>query len=80
MGMVAIPALILLLLRKEEEKGSPLTKEDVLSIRDNAVWQASGAVTMTYHWKTHGKTGARYDPVSLVAAHPDDRDRTRLDT
>lgn len=31
-----VPALIALLLNREEEKGSPLTEEEVLDIRDNA--------------------------------------------
>jgi hypothetical protein len=29
-----IPALVVLLLRAEKDKGSPLTREEVLSIRD----------------------------------------------
>ncbi len=31
-----IPALVAILVNKENEKGSPLTKEEVLEIRDNA--------------------------------------------
>lgn len=33
---VPVPALIALLLNSEEEKGSPLSQEEVLEIRDNA--------------------------------------------
>ncbi|MDH2066829.1 hypothetical protein [Pantoea sp. GD03673] len=36
MSIVFIPALIPLLLKNENEKGSPLTEEEVSSIRDNA--------------------------------------------
>jgi len=36
MSLVYIPALIPLLLKKENEKGSPLTEEEVSSIRDSA--------------------------------------------
>ncbi|WP_442798075.1 hypothetical protein [Pantoea vagans] len=36
MSLVYIPALIPLLLNKENEKGSPLTEEEVSSIRDSA--------------------------------------------
>ncbi|KAB0290898.1 hypothetical protein F2P58_03340 [Vibrio fortis] len=32
-----IPALVAILLNKEKEKGSPLTENEVLDIRDNAV-------------------------------------------
>ncbi|WP_447838963.1 hypothetical protein [Aeromonas salmonicida] len=32
-----IPALVAILLSKEREKGSPLTENEVLEIRDNAV-------------------------------------------
>ena len=32
-----IPALVAILLNKEREKGSPLTEDEVLEIRDNAV-------------------------------------------
>jgi hypothetical protein len=31
-----IPALVTILLRKEKEKGAPLSEEEVLAIRDNA--------------------------------------------
>jgi hypothetical protein len=34
---VFIPALVALLLRAEQLKGSPLTRDEVVSIRDNAV-------------------------------------------
>jgi hypothetical protein len=33
---VPVPALVAVLLNKENEKGSPLTEQEVLSIRDNA--------------------------------------------
>lgn len=33
---VFIPALIVLLVHSEDKKGSPLTQEEVLAIRDNA--------------------------------------------
>jgi len=33
---VPIPALIAILLNQEQEKGSPLTEQEVLEIRDNA--------------------------------------------
>ncbi|MGN8163280.1 hypothetical protein ACTJKZ_11980 [Pantoea sp. 22096] len=36
MSLVYIPALIPLLLKKENEKGSPLTEEEVISVRDSA--------------------------------------------
>lgn len=36
MSIVFVPPLITLLLSKEKEKGSPLTEEEVLYIRDNA--------------------------------------------
>ncbi len=36
MSIVFVPPLIALLLSKENEKGVPLTKEEVNSIRDNA--------------------------------------------
>ena len=36
MSLVYIPALIPLLLNKENEKGSPLTEEEVSSIKDSA--------------------------------------------
>ncbi|KAA5948326.1 hypothetical protein F3I27_08845 [Pantoea sp. Bo_2] len=36
MSLVYIPALIPLLLNKENEKGSPLTEEEVSRIRDSA--------------------------------------------
>ncbi|WP_315315738.1 hypothetical protein [Pantoea vagans] len=36
MSLVYIPALIPLLLKKENDKGSPLTEEEVSSIRDSA--------------------------------------------
>lgn len=36
MTIVFIPSLISLLVFKAEEKGSPLTEEEVLDIRDNA--------------------------------------------
>ncbi|MEB6223601.1 hypothetical protein OJ965_11210 [Pantoea anthophila] len=36
MIILFIPSLISLLVSKAEEKGSPLTKEEVLAIRDNA--------------------------------------------
>ncbi|KNC11539.1 hypothetical protein AC790_13285 [Pantoea sp. RIT-PI-b] len=36
MTIVFVPSLISLLLSKAEEKGSPLTEEEVLVIRDNA--------------------------------------------
>lgn len=32
-----IPALVAILLNKEIEKGSPLTEEEVIDIRDNAI-------------------------------------------
>ncbi len=35
--IVFIPALIQILLLKEKEKGTSLTEEEVISIRDNAV-------------------------------------------
>jgi hypothetical protein len=34
---VPVPALIAVLLNKENEKGAPLTEQEVLDIRDNAV-------------------------------------------
>lgn len=34
--VVPVPALVAVLLNKENEKGSPLTKDEVLIIRDNA--------------------------------------------
>lgn len=37
MSIVFIPPLITLLLSKENEKGSPLTTEEVNCIRDNAI-------------------------------------------
>jgi len=37
MSIVFIPALIPLLTKIENEKGSPLTEQEVSSIRDNAV-------------------------------------------
>ncbi|WHU90004.1 hypothetical protein RIN65_19775 (plasmid) [Pantoea agglomerans] len=36
MSIVFIPALIPLLMKKENEKGSPLTEHEVSHIRDNA--------------------------------------------
>ncbi|ADU69472.1 conserved hypothetical protein [Pantoea sp. At-9b] len=36
MSIVFVPPLIALLLSKETEKGSPLTEDEVNSIRDNA--------------------------------------------
>ena len=33
---VPVPALVAVLLNKESEKGSPLTEQEVLEIRDNA--------------------------------------------
>ncbi|KIC86506.1 MULTISPECIES: hypothetical protein [Pantoea] len=36
MSIVFIPALIPLLMKTENEKGSPLTEQEVSSIRDNA--------------------------------------------
>jgi hypothetical protein len=33
---VTVPALVAILLNKENEKGSPLTEREVLEIRDNA--------------------------------------------
>lgn len=36
MSVVFVPPLIALLLSKESEKGSPLTEDEVNSIRDNA--------------------------------------------
>lgn len=33
---VPVPALVTVLLNKENEKGEPLTEQEVLSIRDNA--------------------------------------------
>ena len=35
--LVPIPALVAILLNKEQEKGAPLTEAEVLAIRDNAV-------------------------------------------
>lgn len=35
--LTPIPALVAILLNKEREKGSPLTENEVLEIRDNAV-------------------------------------------
>lgn len=34
--LVHVPALVAILLNKEKEKGSPLTKSEVLEIRDSA--------------------------------------------
>jgi len=34
---VPIPALIAILLNQEQEKGTPLTEQEVIEIRDNAV-------------------------------------------
>lgn len=34
--MIAIPALVTVLLDRERAKGSPLTQEEVLSLRDDA--------------------------------------------
>jgi len=45
-----IPSLISLLVSKAEEKGSPLTEEEVLAIRDNAtaiVTDAEGILAVT---------------------------------
>lgn len=36
LDIVAVPAVILLLVKAEKEKGSPLTKEEVQSINENA--------------------------------------------
>ncbi|WP_413676534.1 hypothetical protein [Pantoea dispersa] len=36
MNIIFVPPLITLLLRKESEKGSPLTEDEVNSIRDDA--------------------------------------------
>ncbi len=36
MSIVFVPPLIALLLSKEKEEGTPLTEEEVLTIRDNA--------------------------------------------
>ncbi|WP_029568909.1 hypothetical protein [Pantoea ananatis] len=49
MTLLFIPSLISLLVYKAEEKGSPLTEEEVLGIRDNAtaiVTDAEGALAM----------------------------------
>ncbi|MBV1831189.1 hypothetical protein HNW77_08705 [Komagataeibacter sp. AV436] len=64
--LVAIPALILLLLRKEEEKGSPLTKEEVLSIRDNAA-----CMTVPYFAALQASKQRGYDDISLENAWED---------
>ncbi|MFL6614126.1 MAG: hypothetical protein ACJ8LD_10495 [Pantoea agglomerans] len=49
MIVLFIPSLISLLVSKAEEKGSPLTEEEVLAIRDNAtaiVTDAEGALAV----------------------------------
>lgn len=49
MIVLFIPSLISLLVSKAEEKGSPLTEEEVLAIRDNAtaiVTDAEGVLAM----------------------------------
>ena len=38
--LVPIPALVAVLLHREQEKGSPLTEAEVLAIRDSAVCEA----------------------------------------
>ncbi|EFM21679.1 hypothetical protein ACTUSZ_03775 [Pantoea eucalypti] len=38
MSIVYIPALIPLLMKKENEKGSPLTEDEVRHVRDNATF------------------------------------------
>lgn len=38
--LVCIPPLVALLKSKESQKGSPLTEEEVITIRDNAVAMA----------------------------------------
>ncbi|MDK2634114.1 hypothetical protein QMZ93_12310 [Pantoea stewartii subsp. indologenes] len=50
MIILSIPSLISLLVSKAEEKGSPLTEEEVLSIRDNAtaiVTDAEGVLAVS---------------------------------
>ncbi|AZV39531.1 hypothetical protein CFR75_04510 [Komagataeibacter xylinus] len=64
--LVPIPALVLLLLRKEKEKGSPLTKEEVLSIRDNAV-----CMTVPYSAALLASEQRGYDDISLENAWED---------
>jgi hypothetical protein len=34
--IVPVPALVAVLMNKEQEKGAPLTEDEVVSIRDNA--------------------------------------------
>lgn len=49
MTILFIPSLISLLVSKAEEKGSPLTKEEVIDIRDNAtaiITDAEGALAV----------------------------------
>lgn len=41
LAIVPIPALVAILLNREQQKGSPLTEKEVLAIRDGAVCMAA---------------------------------------
>ena len=58
-----IPSLVATLLNKENEKGSPLTKEEVLRYRDNA-----NCVALTYDMKIKMDESRGYEDIDMEQA------------
>jgi hypothetical protein len=71
--LIAIPPLVTILLNREQAKGSPLTEEEVLSLRDDAQCVAVPRGVATHMAEQRGYDDIRLENVweDWLAIRPD---------